>query len=86
MRKLEPACHAFAGTMKGNRRNTNDGKMALNVLEDIKTGGKLKSKTRVQLLAWCHTNGGPYQRGVELAQAICLEVYGRIPAKEEQEE
>ena len=81
--KLETLCLRFHEEMKDNRPNSDDGKMALNVLRDIESMGELTQTTKQQLLAWCHTEGTLYRRGVNLAQNICQELYGRIPTREE---
>jgi Protein of unknown function (DUF3553) len=83
IKRLEALCNQFHEEMKDNRSNTNDGRMALNVLTDIKLRNMLSSDTRRQLLSWCHTDGSVFRRGVDLAQQICREVYGRIPARNE---
>ncbi len=48
----------------------------------MRENGDLTRDTRLQLFQWCHT-GGAFQRGVDLAQEICREIYGRVPNKEE---
>lgn len=83
LEKLETLCHRFHEEMKDNRPNCDDGKMALNVLRDIKGQGELTQATMHQLLAWCHTEGSLYRRGVGLAQMICHELYGRVPTRQE---
>jgi hypothetical protein len=81
--RLETLCSQFHDEMKDNRLNSDDGKMALNVLRNMRATGELTQRTRKQLLAWCHTDGPLYRRGVELAQKICRELYGRIPTRHE---
>ena len=82
MRKLEVLCLRFHEDMKDNRKGYDDGGMGLNVLRDMKGIGDLTRDSRLQLFRWCQT-GGVFQRGVDLAQEICREVYGRVPTKEE---
>ena len=76
--KLDSLCLRFAEELKYNRKSTNDGKMAIQVLEDVKRKGQLRGKTEKRLLAWCYTEGNQYQGGVELARAICIATYGRL--------
>lgn len=83
MAKLEALCSQFHEDMKDNRPNSNDGKMGLNVLRDMQQMSDLSRTTRRQLLSWCHTEGSVYLRGVDQAQAICREVYGRVPTRAE---
>lgn len=83
LKRLEKLCSEFHEEMKDNRPNSDDGKMALNVLEDVKRNGDLSRATRRQLLAWCHTDGFLYQRGVDMARRICNEIFGRVPTREE---
>ena len=83
MGKLEVLCSQFHEDMKDNRAGVDDGKMGLNVIHDMKRNGDLSRATRQQLFAWCHTEGSVFQRGVDPAQQICREVYGRIPTKDE---
>jgi hypothetical protein len=83
MRKLEGLCLQFHEEMKDNRRGYDDGGMGLNVLRDMSERGGLTRATRQQLFAWCHTEGSVFQRGVDLAQQICREVYGRVPTSGE---
>lgn len=85
MGRVEAFCLQFHEEMKDNRSNTDDGKMGLNVLRDMRERGNLSRSTKHQLLAWCHTEGNAYQRGVGLAQQICREVYGLVPTREELE-
>ena len=83
MGKLEVLCSQFHDEMKDNREGSDDGKMGLNVIQDMKGNGDLSRATRQQLFAWCHTEGSVFQRGVDMAQKICREVYGRVPTKDE---
>jgi len=85
MGKLEALCLQFHEEMKDNRSNTDDGGMGLNVLHEMKDRDDLTRTTRDQLLAWCHTEGPLYQEGVDLAQNICREIYGRVPTRDEVE-
>jgi hypothetical protein len=83
MKKLEALCLLFHEEMKGNRKGFDDGGMGLHVLRDMKERGDLTGSTKRQLFAWCHTEGSVFQRGVDMAQQICREVYGRVPTKQE---
>lgn len=80
--KLENLCRDFHEQFKDRRSNTDDGRMAVRVLEDIKAHGDLSKATARQLFSWCHT-GVSYAEGVELAQSICRLIYGRVPTKAE---
>jgi hypothetical protein len=82
IQKLETLCKQFFEEMKDNRKSSNDGSMGLKVLREMGERGDLSDATRKQLLAWCHTEGSVYQRGVGLAQQICQEVYGRVPPRD----
>ena len=75
---LKSWCLRFAEELKYNRKSTNDGKMAIQVLEDVKRRGQPTEKTKNRLLVWCYTEGNQYQGGVELARAICIATYGRL--------
>jgi superfamily I DNA/RNA helicase len=76
--KVKELCDQFYSEMKDNRRSTNDGKLALNVMRDLNQRRKLTLATRKQLAAWCHTNGTVFQRGVSIAQNISIAIFGRI--------
>jgi hypothetical protein len=78
MNLLEQLCNRFHADLEHNRPNCNDGKMALNVLADMKRVGRLSAATKKQLLAWCYTEGNLYQGGVELAREICQVIYGSV--------
>lgn len=80
--ELERLCCQFHEQFKDRRSNTDDGRMALKVLGDIKTRGDLSRASARQLFSWCHT-GVSYTEGVELAQDICRLIYGRVPTKAE---
>jgi hypothetical protein len=84
--ELESLCSSFYNEMKDNRPNTDDGKMAQNVLRDMQARGNLTRASTRQLFAWCHTTGNPYQRGVDAARQICRAIYGRVPTPKEIEE
>jgi hypothetical protein len=83
--RLEAVCLLFHEEMKDNRKTTDDGRVALKVLQDIKERGDLLRSTRRQLFSWLYTAGNPYQRGVDIARQICKELYGRVPTREEVE-
>ena len=55
MLELERLCHAFHDQFKDRRSNTDDGKMALRVLDDMGKFGNLTRATARQLFSWCHT-------------------------------
>ena len=80
---LKSLCRAFYALMKDNRPNSDDGRMALNVLKDINKRGNLTRRVQMQLFAWCHTEGTVYRVGVDLARQICRELYGRVPTRDE---
>lgn len=81
---LESICRQFHEQFKDRRSNTDDGRMAIKVMDDINSKGDLSKATAKQLFAWCHT-GVSYAEGVELAQNICRLIYGRVPTKAELE-
>jgi hypothetical protein len=56
--------------------------MATKVLDEIRKHGTLSRPAMKQLFAWCHT-GASYQEGVDLAQQICVLIYGRVPTQSE---
>jgi hypothetical protein len=85
MSELEQLCLQFHGQFKDRRKTTDDGSMALKVLEDIRERGNLTKSTARQLFSWCHT-GASYAEGVDLAQQICGCIYGRVPSRPEIEE
>jgi hypothetical protein len=80
---LERLCSEFHESMKDNRSGSDDGRMGLNVLSDMKERGHLTRSSQKQLFAWCHTEGSVYQAGVDLAQQICRAIYGRVPTRHE---
>ena len=80
---LKSLCRAFYELMKDIRPNSDDGRMALNVLKDINKRGNLTRRVQMQLFAWCHTEGTVYRVGVDLARQICRELYGRVPTRDE---
>lgn len=81
--KIRLLCNEFHNEMKDNRAGFNDGGMALEVLHDLETRGYLTKETAKRLFAWCHTDLPVYMRGVDLAQRICVEIYNRVPNKDE---
>jgi hypothetical protein len=82
MLELESLCHAFHDQFKDRRPNTDDGRMALRVLDDMRMYGDLTKPTARQLFSWCHT-GSSYAEGVDLAQQICRLIYRRVPTRAE---
>jgi hypothetical protein len=82
VKTLESLCRQFHEQFKDRRSNTDDGRMATRVVDDIKTKGDLSKTTAKQL--WCHT-GVSYADGIELAQSFCRLIYGRVPTKGELE-
>ncbi len=70
LERLESPCNCFAEKLKHNRKNKNDGNMAILVLADVKRSGQPTEKTKRRLLAWCYTKGNCFQGGVALARAI----------------
>jgi len=71
-------CHRFIHTLSGNRPNCDDAGIAKRMLRDLDQAGEPSLRNRRILTRWCHTKGNVYQRGVPIAQAICLALYGRI--------
>jgi hypothetical protein len=82
MTDLEGLCNEFHEQFKARRSNTDDGRMALNVLEDMRLRGNLSKTTARQLFSWTQT-GASYTQGVDLAQQICRLIYGRVPTRAE---
>ena len=76
-------CRRFIGEMKDNRPNCDDAGVARRILEDLASRGQPSAKHRRILTHWCNTRGTLYQRGVPIAQAICLAIYGRILPRED---
>jgi len=77
MRDLDEAkkqSHLFIAEMKDNRPNCDDAGMARRILEDIARRGEPTAKHRARLTHWCNTDGTLYQRGVTIAQAICVAI------------
>jgi Protein of unknown function (DUF3553) len=79
---LEKVCNAFHEQFRDRRKTTDDGRMAVRVLEDMKANGDLSKRTAQQLFAWTQT-GVSYTQGVDLAQEICRLIYGRGPTRAE---
>jgi hypothetical protein len=50
MNELEQLCNLFHEQFKNRRSTTDDGRMALNVLQDMRTTGELSNKTGPTLL------------------------------------
>jgi hypothetical protein len=84
MVELERLCDSFHKQFKDRRSNTDDGGMALKVLEDMRISGDLTRMAARRLFHWCHT-GESYTEGVDLAQQICRVIYGRVPTPAELE-
>jgi Protein of unknown function (DUF3553) len=82
MLELERLCHAFHDQFKDRRSNTDDGMMALQVLDDMRKYGGLSRTIARKLFSWCHT-GASYAEGVDLAQQICRLIYRRVPTRAE---
>ena len=76
-------CELFIAEMSANRPNCDDAGVARKILREIDGNGQPTPRTRARLTHWCHTNGSLYQRGVPIAQAICLAIYGRILPRED---
>ena len=86
MRDLAEAkrqCHRFITQMKDNRPNCDVAGMARRILEDLAERGEPAAKHRAKLTHWCNTDGTLYQRGVPIARAICLALYGRVLPRED---
>jgi hypothetical protein len=83
LEKIKKLCREFHGEMTDNRSNTDDGGMGLEVIRDFEQQGKLSKPTAERLFAWCHTDRPVYLRGVDLAKRICVEIYGRVPTRDE---
>jgi hypothetical protein len=82
MNELERLCNLFHEQFKNRRATTDDGRMVLNVLQDMKASGDLSRKTADQLFSWTQT-GASCAEGVDLAQRICRLIYGRVPTRAE---
>jgi len=76
-------CHLFIAEMSGNRPNCDDAGVARKILAGIDRHGQVDSRTRARLTRWCHTNGSLYRRGVPIAQAISMALYGRVLPRED---
>lgn len=76
-------CHLFIAEMSDNRPNCDDAGVARKILSELDRHGQVAASTRARLTRWCHTNGSLYQRGVPIAKAICMAVYGRILPRED---
>jgi hypothetical protein len=79
--KVRVICDEFYEEMTNNRRNRDDGGLALHIIRDLRRRGELNSATKKRLLAWCHTDGHVFQRGVPIARQICTEIFGNIPPR-----
>ena len=75
-------CDLFYSDMNANRPNCDDGGLALEIKKDLQSRGEITNRTKKRLLAWCHTDGNLYERGVEIARRICLTIYGCIPPRD----
>ena len=69
--------------MSGNRPNCDDAGIAKRILSDLERRGEPSARNRAILTHWCHTNGSLYQKGVSIARAICLALYGRVLPRED---
>jgi hypothetical protein len=76
-------CRSFIAEMTDNRPNCDDGGMARRILDDLETRGEPSAEHRRRLTHWCHTTGTLYQRGVGIAQGICIAIYGRVLPRED---
>jgi len=76
-------CQLFIAEMSGNRPNCDDAGVARKILIGLDRHGQVDPRTRARLTRWCHTNGSLYRRGVPIAQAISMALYGRILPREE---
>jgi hypothetical protein len=76
-------CEFFIAEMENNRPNCDDAGIARKILSEIDRHGQLTARTQARLIHWCHTRGNPYQRGVPIAKAICIAIYGRVMPREE---
>ena len=76
-------CQRFIAAMADNRPNCDDAGVAKLILSDLDRRGEPNGKTRARLTHWCHTKGTVYQKGVPIAQAICLAIYGKILPRED---
>ena len=81
MQRLESQCNRFHEALEHNRKGSDDGGIALKVLEDVKCLGMPAATDRKDLLKWCYTDGPLYQAGVALAREICETIYGRVLPK-----
>jgi hypothetical protein len=82
--ELERLCLSFHEQFRDRRANTDDGGMALDVLDDMKRRGDLTKAAARRLFRWCHS-GESYAEGVDPAQQICRLIYGRVPTPAEVE-
>jgi Protein of unknown function (DUF3553) len=64
--ELEQLCNLFHEQFKNRRATTDDGRMAVNVLQDMRATGDLSRRTAGQLFSWTQT-GASYAEGVDLA-------------------
>lgn len=80
--KVKQLCDRFYLEMTPNRRNSDDGRLALNIMGDLTRYGRLTRTTMTQLAAWCHTEGSVYQAGVPIAQELSIAIFGYIIQRE----
>ena len=80
--KVRLLCDEFYAEMTSNRRNCDDGGLALQIVQDLERRGGLSGTTAKRLLAWCHTDGHLYQRGAPIAREICTAIFGYIPPRD----
>jgi hypothetical protein len=76
--KAREKCKRFIAVMENNRPNCDDAGVARRILEELDRYGDIKPATRYRLSTWCDTTGTLYQRGVPMAQEICLALYGKV--------
>ena len=76
-------CKLFISEMSELRPNCDDAGVARRILEDLEHYGHPRSEHVARLSRWCHTKGTLYQRGVPIARAICIALYGRVLPRED---
>jgi hypothetical protein len=76
-------CHILISEMADLRSSCDDAGMARRILEDLDRSGQPGSKHRARLTRWCHTTNHLYQRGVPIARAISIALYGRVLPRED---
>jgi hypothetical protein len=69
--------------MTHNRLGFDDAGIAREILSDLNQYGHIMPKHKRRLSHWCHTNGNPFKRGIELAQQISVALYDRVIPRED---